>query len=57
LKTGQAVVIGSLDGGRSNPGTYYLEVPKPKEAAATASAPQPAIPVQPRRPTTDIRSA
>lgn len=27
LKTGQAVVIGSLDGGRTIPGTYFLRVP------------------------------
>jgi TraM recognition site of TraD and TraG len=35
LKTGQGVVIGSLDGGATNPGTYYLQVPfaPPVEAA------------------------
>jgi hypothetical protein len=27
LKTGQAVVIGSLDGGKSIPGTYFISVP------------------------------
>jgi len=29
LKTGEAVVIGSLDGGRTRPGTYFLKVPYP----------------------------
>jgi hypothetical protein len=43
LKTGQAVVIGSLDGGKSNPGTYFLEVPKPQDAAAPVAARDPAV--------------
>jgi hypothetical protein len=29
LKRGQAVVIGSLDGGETTPGTYYISVPPP----------------------------
>ncbi len=41
LKTGEAVVIGSLDGGRTTPGTYFLKVPPPgpKPEAAARSAP------------------
>lgn len=35
LKTGQAVIIGSLDGGLTNPGTYYLEVPFKGERGST----------------------
>ena len=31
LRRGQAVVIGSLDGGASTPGTYFLAVPPPPE--------------------------
>jgi hypothetical protein len=29
LRTGDAVVIGSLDGGRSRPGTYFVRIPRP----------------------------
>lgn len=38
LKTGEAVVIGSLDGGKTTPGTYFLRVPPPPEPAASAGA-------------------
>jgi type IV secretory system conjugative DNA transfer VirD4/TraG family protein len=33
LRRGEAVVIGSLDGGESMPGTYFLRVPKPEKAS------------------------
>ncbi|HRI13556.1 MAG TPA: type IV secretion system DNA-binding domain-containing protein [Verrucomicrobiota bacterium] len=39
LKTGQAVVIGSLDGGSSLPGTYFLKVPWKGAAPKVLSAP------------------
>jgi len=32
LKTGEAVVIGSLDGGKTTPSTYFLRVPPPDDA-------------------------
>lgn len=38
LKTGQAVVIGSLDGGASLPGTYYMQVPWKAPAPKALSA-------------------
>ena len=39
LMTGQAVVIGSLDGGTTLPGTYFLQVPRKGPAVALASTP------------------
>jgi hypothetical protein len=33
LRRGQAVVIGSLDGGETVPGTYYMNVPRPADQA------------------------
>jgi TraM recognition site of TraD and TraG len=39
LTRGQGVVIGSLDGGKTTPGTYYLQVPPSREKSAPAARP------------------
>jgi hypothetical protein len=36
LKRGQAVVIGSLDGGETTPGMYFLSVPRPGDSCGPA---------------------
>jgi hypothetical protein len=36
VKTGQGVVIGSLDGGKTTPGTFYLQVPFREDGKAPA---------------------
>jgi hypothetical protein len=37
LRRGEAAVIGSLDAGQTQPGTFFLQVPPPKAAALTPS--------------------